>query len=116
MVVGDLSGCSQNDLAAAQARVGPLVLAVPAVRRVVDSLRSGTISPEVAQAWASFMRRGYIATGAGGAVRPIDIEFEQAAESEIAEVVARLDEIGDAIDGEIGASELADLARRLNDE
>ena len=111
--VADLKRCSQDELLAAEARTGPLVLTRRAVGRVVDALRSAAITPDAAQAWASFVRRGYLAPGVHGTVRPLEIEFEPAGADQIADAVSRLDEIGDQVDGDIGASELDELARLL---
>jgi hypothetical protein len=75
-----------------------LVLTTSAVHRVVSSLIAGEISPSEAQRWASFVRRGY-ADGGAQPIRPLDIEYEASREGDIVEVVGRLDEIGDRIDG-----------------
>jgi hypothetical protein len=53
---------------------------------VLHGLLGGAISPDLPQAWASFVRRGY-AAGSGGPIRPIDIDYEQACEDDIAETV-----------------------------
>jgi hypothetical protein len=52
--------------------------------------------------------------GESGPIWPLDIEFEAAAEDLIAEVVSRLTELGDAIDGEIGPDELAEMIRNVS--
>jgi hypothetical protein len=110
----DLKACSQDQLLAAQARLGPLLLTRSAVRRVIDALRTAAITPEVAQEWASFVRRGYIAQAVAAPVRPLEIEFDPTDEDKIADSVARLDEIGDVVDGEIDAAELTELTRQLD--
>ncbi len=68
------------------------------VRRVLSAMQSETISPADAQAWASFVRRGYV-EARQGPVRPVAVEYDSASEAEIVEVVGRLDEIGDLVDG-----------------
>lgn len=90
------------------------------VRRsaVVDVLRGllvGAWTPEQVQAWASFVRRGHIAGRSGLPVRPLDIEYDDACEEEIAAAVSRLDEIGDLVDGEVTTGEILDLLQLLGD-
>ena len=76
----------------------PLTVTAASVRRVLSAMQSGTISPGDAQAWASFVRRGYVETRQGP-VRPVAVEYDFSAEAQIVEVVGRLDEIGDLVDG-----------------
>ena len=83
-----------------------LVLPHNGIRKVLTELQRKHISPEQAQRWASFVRRGYIAGTQNGPVLPIDIDYEDSHEEQIAAAVARLDEIGDLIDGEISDDEL----------
>jgi len=90
----------------------PLVLRPNAIVRVLAALREGTIATDEAQAWASFVRRGYLAGGLEP-VHAIGIEYDRKNEDAIADVVARLDELGDDIDGEIDSAELRELEMRL---
>lgn len=55
------------------------------------------------QRWASFMRRGYIGAGEGGPITPLDIYYQAGYEEEMVEIVGRLDEIGDVVDGEVSS-------------
>lgn len=71
--------------------------------------------PEQAQSWASFVRRGYIAGRSDRPIRPLDIEYDDACEEEIAAAVSRLDEIGDVVDGEVTTGEVLDLLRLLGE-
>jgi len=89
------------------------VLTATAVRHVLSALEHGTASPDLVQRWASFMRRGYIAGARAGPIRPLQIEYEPAAESAIGEILARLDEIGDAIDGDVSTSEVEAMLAAL---
>ena len=85
------------------------------VMAVLQGLSAGSISGEQAQAWASFVRWGFIEGGLG-LIRPLDIEYDAAAEDAIVEVVGRLDQIGDLIDGDLpGPAELAALIALLDD-
>lgn len=83
------------------------------VRRVLTAFRHKQAPPELVQQWASFMRRGYLPDHASGAVSPVTIDYHQPAESAIIEIIARLDEIGDEIDGEISSEEIDDMLRSL---
>ncbi len=83
--------------------------------RVLRGLLDDAWTPEQAQEWASFVRRGYVAGRSERPVRPLAIDYDDACEEEIAAVVARLDEIGDVVDGEVSASEILDLLQLLGE-
>lgn len=80
---------------------------------VLKALHEGSISAEDAQLWASFVRRGYIPGGDTTPILPIDIAFENEFEELIVTAVARLDELGDVVDGDLESSELAALLAGL---
>lgn len=112
--IGEISIADHYSLRAAGETLGePLTVTRTAAASVLQDLIDGRLSPPAAQAWASFMRRGYVADGGGGPIRPIEIEFEHAWEDAISETSSGLDEIGDAIDGEVTAAEGRDLLRLL---
>lgn len=94
----------------------PLTVTRAAAVRVLRGLINEALSPTAAQAWASFMRRGYAETSTRGPVRPIDIEFEGAWEDAISAVISRLDEIGDVIDGVLTTGEALDLLQLLGEQ
>lgn len=100
-------------LQASRAALPGLIVTPWSVRRVLVALRRHEAAPERVQEWASFIRRGYLAGANGSPVTPIDIEYDAAAEQEIADIVSRLDELGDAIDGEIDDDEIRELLSRL---
>jgi hypothetical protein len=77
-----------------------------ALRQVLQKLLEEQITPDDVQKWASFVRRGYIAGRTESPVIPIDIAYDPRAEEEVADVISRLDEIGDSVDGEIDDDEL----------
>src|SRR5437764_256043 len=52
---------SQQTIRQLRAAHGDLVLTCDAVRKVLEDLQAGRITPEKAQRWASFVRRGYVA-------------------------------------------------------
>jgi len=84
-----------------------------AVGDVLSALQRGTGAPELVQRWASFIRRGYLAGAHRGPIRPLWIDYEPAVEDDIAHVLSRLDEIGDALDGEVSAQEIDELLALL---
>jgi hypothetical protein len=80
---------------------------------VLRRLQEGQLTAPAVQAWASFVRRGYWATSSSGPVLPIDIEFDPRCEQTVADILARLDELGDTLDGTISAVEGIELLGRL---
>lgn len=65
-------------------------------------LQRGEVTGGEAQRWASFVRRGFVAgDGSRLPVTPLLIDYEPEHEDAIVEVIGRLDEIGDVIDGEV---------------
>jgi len=105
-----------NHDALARAAVGltPLIVTPEATIRVLEDLRAGRISPESAQSWASFVRRGYVEDPRQrGTIRPVEIDYQPDSESAIVDAVSRLDEIGDVVDGVVSRSEIDTLLERL---
>jgi len=112
-----ISAQPQETIRQLRAAQGDLVLTRDAVRAVLEDLEAGRIIPEQAQQWASFVRRGYVAGNSSdpvGSVVPIDIEYDAGDEETIAEVLGRLDEIGDVVDGTLGSDEIGEMIRRLS--
>jgi hypothetical protein len=93
-----------------------LVLTPAAARRVLAALRQETASPSTVQQWASFVRRGYVVHADGRQTGPLDIEYgpQEEYESILVEVIARLDELGDAIDGHLSTQEIDALLAGLS--
>lgn len=92
----------------------PLTLTRGATSNVLNEMAAGGVSPELAQAWASFVRRGYVErSGVDQPISPLAIEFETAREEAISQAVSRLDEIGDVIDGQVDKDQVLDLLRNL---
>ena len=90
-----------------------LTLTPDAVKRVLLGLLKKEIVPEQAQAWASFVMRGYISKGRE-AIVPILIPYDTNREDEIVEAVGRLDELGDLIDGAMDDEEIQYLMKQLD--
>jgi hypothetical protein len=95
------------------ASAGDLVVTVDAICRVLGALRSRSVPPIDVQRWASFVRRGYVAGVDRQPVRPIAIDYEVASEAAIVEVLARLDEIGDLVDGAVDDAEIRTMISGL---
>lgn len=101
----ELAGQSRRQLLAAGRDVD-LIVSRDSVARVLRAMGRRGVCGADAQAWASFVRRGYIAPERSHApTRPLMIEYEVAYEGPIVEVIARLDEIGDGVDGEVPTSD-----------
>lgn len=70
--------------------------------------------PEEVQAWASFVRRGFFASGRHP-ILPLEIDYEEACEDAIVEAVSRLEQIGDLVDGNLTTGEVLDLLQLLGE-
>lgn len=91
-----------------------LTVTTAAVRKVLLALLKGEAAPELVQRWASFVRWGFFVNPSSTErVRPLYIEYDPQFEDEIVEVIGRLDEIGDLIDGEVGPDEIRAMLRTL---
>ncbi|HET6875967.1 MAG TPA: hypothetical protein VFH38_00405 [Jatrophihabitans sp.] len=89
------------------------ILGASPVARVLRGLIHGAIAPEQAQRWASFMRRGYVAGVPGRGSVDVDIVFDPDHEDVIVEAIARLDELGDLVDGQLRPGEAEQLLAAL---
>ncbi len=89
-----------------------LVLTKNEVLSVLRSFKWWDVPESLVQQWASFMRRGYYGA-ATGPRRRLHIEYEPSAEDEIVEIIGRLDELGDEIDGKIPDDELDQMIATL---
>lgn len=107
--VNDLEGEDWADLRTAAAQPA-LILTAHAVAAVFSNYIEGQASRIDVQRWAALMRWGYVA---GRSNQALDITFEPSHEDAIVEALARLDELGDVIDGEISAAEADELLRGL---
>jgi hypothetical protein len=92
-----------------------LILSRDAVASVLNQFRNGEIAATAAQQWASFVSHGYVVgVHHVGPIKPVEIEWELPYEDAMAESIARLNELGDLIDGEFAEGEadrlIADLA------
>lgn len=110
--MNEISEYSQAQLADAAGTTG-LALRASAVAAVLARYEAGELSPRETQRWAAFVRWGHLVDGSSGPVRPLDIDYEADHEDAIVEALARLDELGDLIDGELRDGEAAELRRAL---
>ncbi|MEW6776849.1 MAG: hypothetical protein AB1405_11180 [Bdellovibrionota bacterium] len=120
VIGGDLTNldvvlsASHSDLFACSEQITGIIVTPKIVLRVLRSLRDGMENPARVQAWASFLRRGFVSNpSAKEPISPIDIAFSSTFEDEIVEVLGRLDELGDLIDGNISEKELDGMIARL---
>lgn len=123
VIQGDLSGLvsiTSRDHAelrqVATTRGRPWIVSRRAVVSALDGLYAGSLSPEQAQCWASFVSHGYIENRTSGPIKPLDIDYEDAWEEAIVEAISRLDEIGDIVDGEVSMGEILDLLQLLGEQ
>jgi hypothetical protein len=89
-----------------------LAVVSSAVRRVLTALLRKEITSGQAQAWASFVRRGFIPTDQK-LLKPLPIFYQQECEDDIAEAISRMDELGDIIDGTMDDDEIRELIQKL---
>ncbi len=82
---------------------------------VLENFRNENVSEEDVQKWASFIRRGYFSSNDKTPTKPIDIDYENEHEEIIIEAIARLDEIGDLIDGHISEKEIDEFIQLLDE-
>lgn len=103
------------DLQDAAAKLTQLLVSRSALTRVLKEWRNGRWTADDVQKWASFVRNGYVAGKNIGEIRPIDIEYDIGDEDLIVEIIGRLDEIGDLIDGHIDDNEQEEMLRALQE-
>lgn len=119
VVDGDLSSlamvraASHQQLLDASASLPKLVVSRLALARVLNAWRHGPLAAEEVQQWASFVRRGYVSGRTSEKLRPITIDYDANDEAVIAEIIGRLDEIGDRVDGRIDAREREEMLRAV---
>lgn len=94
----------------------PLIVTRQATVGVLRGLLDHRFAPLAVQAWASLMRWGFIVRPEVRVpIKPIEIEFDEACEESISEILSRLDELGDVIDGEVTSGEILELLQLLGE-
>ncbi len=104
---------SHPELQEAAANLPQLSVSRSALTRILYEWRSGHCAAADVQKWASFVRRGYISGKTNGPLHPIDVQYDASDEELIVEIIGRLDEIGDIIDGYIDDEEQAEMLKTL---
>ena len=79
---------------------------------VLLAFQNGAAAAETVQQWASFMRWGLVGPFSGPA-HTVNIAYDESHENDISDVVGRLDELGDLIDGTISRKELKAMIYRM---
>lgn len=100
---------------ACAALLPPLLLRKEAVKKILTDYHEEKISSQSARSWASFIKRGYIAGGTDP-IAPLEINYEHPHEDLISEILYRLDELGDEIDGEMTKEEIDEFCELLQKE
>ena len=91
-----------------------LVVTSKSIVRVLTALKDRAVTAQDVQAWASFVRRGYVAGMTNQPVKPLTIEYEQLYEDAIVEIIDRLDQLGDLIDGTIDETMLDTMIAKVS--
>jgi len=119
IVAGDVSqlatvrASNHADLVEASRQGPKLQLTKQALAQVLSAWKRGDFSDKEVQEWASFVRRGYAKSSGAQPIRPIDIQYDPLSEDVIVEIISRLDELGDTIDGTISEAELKKMLQLL---
>jgi hypothetical protein len=118
-VEGDMSAFliikaeNQGSIIHASASLPPLVITKTALVKVLLAFHNGDTQADTVQRWASFARRGYVSGNVDGVLNPIEIAYDKCHEDLIVDIIGRLDEIGDKIDGVVDSAELMAMLRVL---
>ncbi|KRF27245.1 hypothetical protein [Phycicoccus sp. Soil802] len=100
-----VQSADQADLGKAAASLPhTLILTGAATAAVLGDLLDGSCAWQDAQAWAFFVRRGYVPSWRSP-ILPIAVDYEDFYEDAIVEAVSRMDELGDEVDGHISEAE-----------
>jgi hypothetical protein len=97
-VIPRIAAASHGELTEAWRMSRRPMLTALAVVRVIEALLDRQANEHWVQQWASLVMRGYLET-IGPPLRPIDIAYQPEFEEEMAEVVSRLEQLGDLVDG-----------------
>jgi len=106
---------SHDDLREIYEDIGPIIVTTTNIQKVLEKFKNGEVEQNEVQQWASFIRRGYLHSGVIGPISPLDLPYQSKNEDLIVRVIARLDELGDKIDGEMSKTEIDDLLSQLSD-
>lgn len=104
---------SHSEIENATTKLPQLSVSRSSLIKVLSEWRLGHITADDVQRWASFVKRGYVSGKAIGRLRPINIQYDAVDEDLIVEIVGRLDEIGDQVDGFIDDNEQNQMLQTL---
>jgi len=114
-IEGDLSGfaiivaANHSDLLKAATNLPQLLVSRSSLASVLQEWQGGFQTADNIQQWASFVRRGYVSGKGPEPTLPLDIKYDPIDEELIVEIIGRLDEIGDLVDGDISDSEREEM-------
>jgi hypothetical protein len=118
VIRGDLSPLpklarhSHEDLRRAWSHSSHPKLTVRTVLRVLNALRRGEVAAKQVHEWAGFLFSGY-SSSATFPLKRLDFEYDPVDEDRIAEIVMRLEQMEDAVDGPISRDELDRMISKL---
>jgi len=111
-LLSKLSGHNHDDLRRAWARSSHPKLSARAVLRVLVALRRGEVTAKQVHDWAGFLFSGYSAS-ATFPLKTLDFEYDPVDEDRIAEVMMRLEQMEDDLDGPISEVELDRMISKM---
>lgn len=118
VVRGDMSRLAKlahhghDDLRRAWSKSSHPQLTARTVLNVLVALRRGDVSPKQVHQWAGFLFSGYSGSTTLP-LKPLDFEYDPADEDRISEIIMRLEQMEDAVDGPISLPELDRLISKM---
>ena len=109
-----ISTTPHSELVTLASETNDLCVDVGDIKFILVQILEHKISLKFAQKWASFVRRGYVSGMSKGPIQALTINCLQQNEDLIVEILTRLDEVGDSIDGSIECDEIKRLANMLD--
>ena len=103
-----LEAYANDEIQSIGSAAGDLTLTCAAVARVLFDFQAGRVDASDVMRWAYFVQKGYV-PGRSGPTKALPINYEPENEDSIAEVIGRLTELGDLIDGIVSREELRRL-------
>lgn len=100
-----IAAVSHDELFMIAQEAPELVVTRKVLIKVITEWMHGKTCDDDVQKWASFVKRGYLPRQHLGSIKPISISYANDDEEMISEVVGRLDELGDKVDGKINVDE-----------
>ena len=96
-------------------KLDELILTTGTLAHILNAYWRGELAPEILGEWASFIRWGSFMSPESERIRSVDIniEYDPSFEDEIIEIIGRLDEIGDIIDGEVNKDEVESMLKTI---